>query len=126
MSLFAYRAINERSAAVEGTITADSLRAARDLLRGQGLIVETVTTQRERSHAAWWPFRRRRRFAAKRVEAIRELSTLLATNHPKPPVATAARFPIRVNQHDPRRRRGRRSEAGGEGTESYGQRPFLP
>lgn len=82
MSVFAYRAIDERSAAVEGTIAADSPRAARDLLRNRGLTVETVSSQRESRGFGWWPFRRRKRFVAKRVEAIRELSTLLASGIP--------------------------------------------
>lgn len=82
MSIFSYRALDDRAVAVEGTITADSPRAARDLLRGRGLIVETVSAQKESRSLSWWPFARRSRFAAKRVEAVRELSTLLASGIP--------------------------------------------
>ena len=82
MALFVYKAIDEKSASVEGSISADSLRAARDLLRNRGLTVETVSSQRESRGFTWWPLRRRKRFAAKRVEAIRELSTLLASGIP--------------------------------------------
>ena len=41
MAVFAYRALNDQAAAVEGTIAADT---ARDALRLRGLIVESVTT----------------------------------------------------------------------------------
>ena len=75
--------MDQRATSVEGTISADSARAARDLLRGRGFIVESVTQRAEsRKLLYWWPFRRRSRFATKRVEAIRELSTLLASGIP--------------------------------------------
>lgn len=81
MSLYAYQAVNEASVAVEGTISADSPRAARDLLRSRGLIVEAITSPQERD-VLRWRFYRRRKFGNKRVEAIRELSTLLASGIP--------------------------------------------
>lgn len=82
MAVFSYRALDKHAAALEGTVSADSARAARDILRSRGLIVETVTAQNESRSFSGWPFRRRSRFAAKRVEAIRELSTLLASGIP--------------------------------------------
>jgi type II secretory pathway component PulF len=78
MSVFAYRAINQRAATVEGTISADSPRAARNLLRGRGLTVEQVTEQAEHRTRGWRPWQRRNRYAARRIEAVRDLSTLLA------------------------------------------------
>jgi type II secretory pathway component PulF len=82
MSVFAYRALDERAASIEGTISADSPRAARDLLRGRGFTVEQVTEQAEARTFSLWPFRRRSRYGAKRIEAVRELSTLLAAGIP--------------------------------------------
>lgn len=81
MSVFFYRALNERAAVIEGTISADSARAARDILRGKGYTVEQVTEQHEKRNS-WLPFRRRSRYASKRIEAVRELSTLLAAGIP--------------------------------------------
>lgn len=82
MSVFTYRALDEHAAAIEGTISADSPRAARDLLRGRGFTVEQVTEQAEARTFGWMPFRRRGRYAAKRIEAVRELSTLLGAGIP--------------------------------------------
>jgi general secretion pathway protein F len=82
MSVFAYRALDERAVAIEGTISADSPRAARVLLRGRGFTVEQVTEQAEARTFSWWPFRRRSRYVTKRIEAVRELSTLLAAGIP--------------------------------------------
>jgi hypothetical protein len=61
MSDFTYRAIDQRAATVEGTISADSPRAARDLLRGRGLTVEQVTEQAEARTRIWWPWRKHSR-----------------------------------------------------------------
>jgi general secretion pathway protein F len=82
MSVFSYRAFDDRASAIEGTISADSARAARDLLRGKGYTVEQVTEQRDKRPGAWLPFRRRSRYATKRIETVRELSTLLAAGIP--------------------------------------------
>ena len=82
MAVFAYRSIDESSTLVEGTVSADSARAARDLLRAQGLIVESVTAKRGAQASRRRLYSRRTRHAAKRVSAIRELSTLLAAGIP--------------------------------------------
>ena len=82
MSLFTYRALNEQAVVVESSISADSLRSARDLLRGRGLVVESITPQGEKSDGRWSILKRRDRHGSKRVEAVRELSTLLAAGIP--------------------------------------------
>jgi general secretion pathway protein F len=82
MSVFVYRALDDRATAIEGTISADSARAARDLLRGKGYTVEQVTEQRDKRTSSWLQFRHRSRYATKRIEAVRELSTLLAAGIP--------------------------------------------
>lgn len=76
MSVFTYRALDERAVTVEGTISADSHRAARDLLRSRGLSVEQVTQQSEARSKSWFPFRRRNRYTARRIEMVRELRQL--------------------------------------------------
>ncbi len=82
MAVFAYKALDNRSTAIQGTISADNLRTARDLLRSRGLMVESVTAQTESSSRSWWPFKRRTRHMAKRVAMVRELSTLLSAGIP--------------------------------------------
>jgi len=82
MAVFTYKALDENSALIQGTISADNPRTARDLLRNRGLLVESVVTQREATTSLWWPRRRRGRYGAKRVAMIRELSTLLSAGIP--------------------------------------------
>ena len=82
MAVFAYKALDTNSSPIQGTISADNPRTARDLLRSRGLVVETVAAQQEASKRSWWPFRRRSRHGAKRVAMIRELSTLLSAGIP--------------------------------------------
>ena len=84
MAVFAYQALNDQAAAVEGTVAADTARAARDTLRGRGLIVESVTTIGAITGSAAFslPWRGRQRYGAKRVAMVRELSTLLAAGIP--------------------------------------------
>ncbi|MCA9232784.1 MAG: type II secretion system F family protein [Planctomycetales bacterium] len=82
MAVFAYKALDNRATAIQGTISADNLRTARDLLRSRGLLVESVTAQAESNHRRWWPFRRHARHMAKRVAMVRELSTLLSAGIP--------------------------------------------
>jgi general secretion pathway protein F len=82
MAVFTYRALNDQAAAVEGTIAADTARAARDALRVRGLIVESVTTTGAGNASIRLPLRGRQRYSAKRVAMVRELSTLLAAGIP--------------------------------------------
>jgi general secretion pathway protein F len=82
MAVFTYRALNDQAAAIEGTIAADTARAARDALRSRGLLVESVTTSGADSKSIRFPLRRRQRYASKRVAMVRELSTLLAAGIP--------------------------------------------
>jgi type II secretory pathway component PulF len=82
MAVFDYRALNEQTAAVEGTIAADTARAARDALRLRGLIVESLKTTGAGNASMRLPLRGRQRYGAKRVAMVRELSTLLAAGIP--------------------------------------------
>lgn len=82
MAFFAYRALNDAASAIEGTIAADTARAARDLLRSRGLVVESLSGGDGPKRALRLPFRRCQRHATRRVAMIRELSTLLAAGIP--------------------------------------------
>ncbi len=82
MAVFAYKALDVNSSPIQGTISADNPRTARDLLRSRGLLVETVAAQQEASKQSWWPFRRRSRHSAKRVTMSRERSTLRSAGIP--------------------------------------------
>jgi type II secretory pathway component PulF len=82
MAVFTYRALNDQAAAIEGTIAADTARAARDALRSRGLLVESMTTSSADSKSIRLPLRRRQRYASKRVAMVRELSTMLAAGIP--------------------------------------------
>jgi general secretion pathway protein F len=81
MAIFAYRAANSQSVAVNGTIAADTPRQARDLLRERGLTITEVALSEERRRG------RRRQRPARRTQAemvsfVRELATLLAAGIP--------------------------------------------
>ena len=82
MPLFSYRAVDTLAATIDGTIAADTARAARDLLRRRGLIVESLRPQADANRSRRTFFHRRQRHAAKRIAMIRELSTLLAAGIP--------------------------------------------
>lgn len=74
MSIFVYRAINRERKSVDGQITADSPRQARDLLRQQGLLVRELSAPTSRR--SW--LTRRRGTKTKLASAVRELATLLS------------------------------------------------
>jgi type II secretory pathway component PulF len=77
--VFAYQAMNSAANDVRGTIMADSPREARDKLRAQGLVVETVVPQADAAKRQFRLRARPGRHAAKLSSAIRDLATLLAT-----------------------------------------------
>ena len=81
MAVFAYKATDQASGDLTGTIAADTPRQARDLLRQRGLIVKDLSETRGRAGAA----RPSRRAGGSRYQStlfIRELSTLLGVGVP--------------------------------------------
>ncbi len=82
MPVFAYKAINDSNAFVQGTVSAENPRSARELLRTRGLVVESVVTNEKAAGSNLLLFRRKNRHASKRVAMVRELSTLLAAGIP--------------------------------------------
>lgn len=82
MAVFAYKAIEaDHRSSVNGTIAADTPRAARDLLRAKGLTLQELRSQRVVQPATLWR-PRRSRHAAKVYAFIRELATLLSVGTP--------------------------------------------
>ena len=81
MALFTYKAMTADATEVAGSITADTPRSARDLLRGRGLTVsEIAEVAAARRWIASW---RRRRFVAPRItDVYREWLTLLRAGIP--------------------------------------------
>ncbi|MBI1368405.1 MAG: hypothetical protein GC162_07090 [Planctomycetes bacterium] len=81
MAVFAYKA-TQSGGAISGTVTADTPRQARDILRSRGLTIQDVRAQRASLNLKSWikPFRPR--FSTEVVTFVRELSTLLAVGIP--------------------------------------------
>ncbi len=80
MAVFYYKAMNSSRVTVEGTVTADTARQAREDLRDMGLSVRELLLQRSSSGRRWWPFSAGRVGAASNEQttiAIGELATLL-------------------------------------------------
>ena len=83
MAVFTYRAIHPLTARQRGTIAADTPRQARDLLRAQGLSVESIAEQRSNKSAKInGTVRVGRQNRNQVVTFIRELSTLLGVGVP--------------------------------------------
>jgi general secretion pathway protein F len=77
MPVYAYQAIDAKTAVVNGTIAAETPRKARDILRAKHLVVQSIDVERRRKTRSSFVLRRR----AKRSElanVIRELATLLS------------------------------------------------
>jgi general secretion pathway protein F len=81
MAVFAYTATGTEGT-VNGTITADTPRQARDLLRERGLVVQRVADHKERTAARLRLQIGKSRLANKTVQFVRELSTLLGVGTP--------------------------------------------
>ena len=85
MAVFAYKAL-EGNATVRGTVSAETPRQARDLLRDRGLTIERVDPHhphREQSTLPRLSFRRRGGWGGREVVGFtRELSTLLGVGIP--------------------------------------------
>lgn len=83
MAVFAYRATDAAATLVRGTIVADTPRQARDELRGRGLTIHEVASQKATTErVAWRLLRRPGRAAGKVSSAVRELATLLGAGIP--------------------------------------------
>jgi general secretion pathway protein F len=83
MAVFSYTASDPTGATAGGTITADTPRQARDLLRERGLAVQRVTESRAGATSSLFRRRRRIRGASHLLTTFaRELSTLLGVGVP--------------------------------------------
>lgn len=83
MAVYTYRAINARRERVQGTISSESPRQAREQLRDGGLIVQKVVEHRKQPRKKLgWSFIPLPRDTATTTSSIRELSTLLAVGVP--------------------------------------------
>ncbi len=103
MAVFSYKAMNTSRVAVEGTVTADTARQARENLRNMGLSVRELVPHRSLSARRWWPFSVGSVGAASNEQttsAISELSTLLGAGitllHSLETVALQHKDPIRM------------------------------
>lgn len=81
MAVFAYRAQNQQYTVVRGTVTADTPRQARDLLRDRGLAVEEIAVYNQRK-TSWNLPLPGGSHSSKLVTATRELATLLSVGIP--------------------------------------------
>ncbi|HXY33208.1 MAG TPA: type II secretion system F family protein [Planctomycetaceae bacterium] len=79
MPIFTYEAVDSSARNVGGRIAADSPREAREKLRAQGYLIETIQESETRAAGRQRLFERPRRYAAQVTGIIRDLSTLLAT-----------------------------------------------
>lgn len=82
MAVFAYRALDVDASAVSGTVTADTPRQARDLLRDRGLTITRVDEMRPSARSGLMERRRGRAARRETVAFIRELATLLRAGIP--------------------------------------------
>lgn len=89
MALYSYQALNAQAREITGTVTAETPRQARDLLREQGLEIEQVWPIHDRRSAVgvghWQTLVRRwqaSRQSSQVTELIRELATLLGVGVP--------------------------------------------
>ncbi len=85
MAVYAYKALSDGAAdaaALEGTISADSPRQARDRLRARGLSVTDLAEQRPESRPGRWHDYFTRRQAGKVTGFLQEVSTLLNAGIP--------------------------------------------
>jgi type II secretory pathway component PulF len=79
MAVFTYQGTDRAARPLRGTIAADSPREARDQLRSQGLLVESLAAQQSSTRSTLRFLQRPSRHAAQLALAIRDLSTLLGT-----------------------------------------------
>lgn len=77
MAVFSYRAIDERELPVQSSITADSARQARDLIRDKGLRIQTIREESDRTSKFSAVLAWRIGVSSKITPVIHDLSTLL-------------------------------------------------
>ena len=84
MAVFSYKASGGGVAVIDGTVVADSARAARDQLRERGLIVQELVVNGGADRKGWSGLRFGRGGvrSVQMVEFVRELSTLLGVGTP--------------------------------------------
>jgi len=82
MPVYSYRGVNAAKSPIKGTIAADSPRQARDTLRGQNIIVQSIAEFDRRSGAAWIPSFASRRARSQWTTGSHELSMLLRAGIP--------------------------------------------
>ncbi len=81
MAVFAYKAMDGSSAAVNGTIVADTARQARDLLRQRGLVITEVRKPAWQGRK-WFSVGHGMKAQSEVVGFVRELATLLTAGIP--------------------------------------------
>ncbi|MEQ1831025.1 MAG: type II secretion system F family protein [Pirellula sp.] len=81
MPVFSYSGINASRSSVRGTVTADSPRQARDQLRGQGVVVQSLS-EFDRRRTSLWPSFSARLARAHWTDGSHELSMLLRAGVP--------------------------------------------
>lgn len=79
MAVFSYQAIDSTARNIAGTVAADSPREAREKLRAQGLLVQTIAADTVQKTGQWTFRHRPKRYASLLATTVRDLSTLLST-----------------------------------------------
>ncbi len=82
MPVFTYQGVSKNRLPVKGTIAADSPRAARDQLRGQGVVVQSLSRSAIANSSAWWSSLLSRRARGQWTIGSHELSMLLRAGIP--------------------------------------------
>ena len=82
MGIFLYKALDARRMSIAGTIAADTVRQARELLRDRGLIIETISDHEQATRKRWSPGGLGGRYSAKLGLTMREVATLLKAGIP--------------------------------------------
>jgi type II secretory pathway component PulF len=82
MAVFTYKALDAAAQAVSGTLVADTPRQAREQLHDRGMLVQEVVQRKSKSARQTALLSFRRRYTARNIEFIRDLSTLLGVGVP--------------------------------------------
>lgn len=80
MAVFSYRAVDLQCNPINGVVTADTLRQARDQVRSQGLTIQSISERRGSNRRVTWLSQRRNQPWL--IDLARELSTLVAVGVP--------------------------------------------
>ena len=82
MAVYEYKAVDLDASALAGTVTADTARQAREMLRDRGLVVAEMREVRAEEAAGWLALRRGRAAQGEVAAFVRELATLLGAGIP--------------------------------------------